>query len=734
MVSALAAVRAAIARAVLGDTDDAAVTLGAITLRPHQRDALRRVRASIESAGGALLADDPGLGKTFVALALARDFPAAIIVAPAALRSMWREAAAAAGVNAPFVSLESLSRRDATVDVRGALVIVDEAHHVSNPGAARYSRLAKLAAYHRVLLLSATPVRNRRSELSALLALFMGPRAFALADAARAQCIVRRSGDASLLPAIDGPHWHRVSSIPRLRALISRLPPPLPALDGREASALLMMTLARCWASSLAALDTALRRRLQRGATLRETLDAGRLPTRDELRAWTMGDDAVQLAFPMFAVHEAPDADRLRAVLDVHLGAVIALRAHVRPRVARDTTARAEILVALRRAHSGARIIAFTSHAATAEALYGALRRERGVALLTARGARTAGGSRPRADVIDALSGVARARAHDDISLVLATDLLSEGVNLQGASVVVHLDQPWTPSGLDQRVGRAVRMGSAHVRVHVHGIAPPPGAERIIALQHRMTKKRSEQIEAHRPAHEWEVLRAAVRDWNTTQFDGVRNSVRVAVQNNVQNAEGRGTRIRRPLVASVRAARSGFIATVDVQNATSLLCGVPGAGGRWRVSDSPGLIAQLVNAVQSRSMKSDGRFESAARAAIDRWKAARYARESIGNAADGSRGRRLLLARLDAAIRSASVHTRAPLAGRLVRVRALVDQAISAGAERILDDLARGDTPTLESLLAACEAKLSATATRATPATNRAPGITHALLLLRRHP
>ena len=37
----------------------------------------------------------------------------------------------------------------------------------------------------------------------------------------------------------------------------------------------------------------------------------------------------------------------------------------------------------------------------------------------------------------------------------------AEGHNLQNASVIVHLDLPWLPSGLEQRVGRAARPGAA---------------------------------------------------------------------------------------------------------------------------------------------------------------------------------------------------------------------------------------------------------------------------------
>ena len=768
---ALTVVLDTIARAVLGDADDMdkhAVTFGTVTLRAHQRDALRRVRASIARVGGALLADEPGLGKTFVALALAREFPATIIVAPAGLRTMWRSAAAAAGVEVPFVSLETLSRRDANIEshmeANGGLVIVDEAHHACNPAAARYARLARLLSYRRVLLLTATPVRNRSAELAALLALFMGPRAYVLDDAALSRCIVRRGGDASLRPAIDGPHWHRVRSIPRLGEMIAALPPPLPALDGREATALLGMTLARCWASSLAALYAALRRRLQHGAALAALLDDGRVPTRGELRAWVVGDDAVQLAFPMLALHETPDVARLRAVLEAHLDAVRALRARVRAHVSRDSHARARLLLDLRRRFADSRIVAFTAHAATAEALYRALSRESGVALLTARGARTAGGSRPRADVIDALASEDRgagagegagaagreslraARARDDISLVIATDLLSEGVNLQGASVIVHLDVPWTPAGLDQRVGRAARMGSPHECVHVYGIAPPLATERLLALERRLARKHAEQVEAGRAPRATEQLRALVHSWRSNEprdepskkrhdRDAVKD-VHVNVRHDVQSAEDVNTEESGPLVANVRAARPGFIAVVETRGESEVVCGALHGNRRWKISDAPGDLCEMAMAVRPHDAGPDAgpdaAFESHACAALARWLAGRRARESSGAADMPSRARRLLLARIDSAVRRAGAHARAVLAERIERVRDCIDGAVSAGAERTLDELARSHASQpadLEFWLAACETSLPGGASRPAP---REDDAVVALLLLRR--
>ena len=119
--------------------------LGEIRLAPHQLDAVSRLLALLDEHGGALLADETGMGKTYVALAIARAIGDALIVAPAALRDMWRESMRRAQVNASFVSYEGLSRSAEPPVARAALLIADEAHHARNPRTRRYDVLANLA-------------------------------------------------------------------------------------------------------------------------------------------------------------------------------------------------------------------------------------------------------------------------------------------------------------------------------------------------------------------------------------------------------------------------------------------------------------------------------------------------------------------------------------------------------------------------------------------------------------
>ena len=49
--------------------------------------------------------------------------------------------------------------------------------------------------------------------------------------------------------------------------------------------------------------------------------------------------------------------------------------------------------------------------------------------------------------------------------VLLLSRIGQEGHNLQAASALTHLDLPWVPTGLEQRVGRAARPGSRHASV-----------------------------------------------------------------------------------------------------------------------------------------------------------------------------------------------------------------------------------------------------------------------------
>ena len=475
-------------------TGDGAV--GDVDLWPHQRDAVTRLHAAIAEFGGALLADDVGTGKTFVALAIASRYASPLIVAPAALRESWRAAVERAGRTLPFVSFESLSRGRCTPSGHDML-IVDEAHHARNPLAKRYGALARLVAGIPVLLLTATPIHNDRNDLVALLALFLGARAAALDDAALARCVVRRGREvfdgAARVPAVRGPiALASDSSDDATPDAILALPPPLPAADSGTADALLTITLLRQWASSQGALLAAIRRRLAIAHALASTLDCGRYPTRAELSAWTLGDDAQQLVMSdlLAPAGDVAPAAELRSAVGAHIEGLRALRrvAGADPDMDRR---RARRLRDAWSAHPGARSIAFTQFAETVGAYWRELRDQPRVCALTAKGGRVAGGAVSRGEALGNFTPGHRVRtdAARRIDAMLVTDLASEGLDLQEASVLVHLDLPWTPARLEQRLGRIVRPGSPHEIVHVYAMEAPVHAATLLDIRRRLAAK-----------------------------------------------------------------------------------------------------------------------------------------------------------------------------------------------------------------------------------------------------
>ena len=468
--------------------------LGEVTLRPHQVDAARRIRVILAHAGGALLCDEVGLGKTYVALAVARSHARPLVVAPASLRDMWQAAAMKARVGIHFLSAQSLSRtRSAACECD--LVIVDEAHYFRTPSAKRYASLVALTARAPVVLLSATPVHNHRSDVTALLSLFLGSAARDVTDAESALYLVRRGRTeaGASFPHVRDPVRLPVPHDSNRLELLLALPPPTPARDGGLADALVTRALVRLWASSDAALREGLRRRIAKTIAIRVALEEGRYPTSEELRSWTYADGAVQLGFPsVLSPDRLPESDRLLRTVREHEAALSELLESL-PRESIADAARVERLRALRRRHAGMKIVAFSQFTDTVARLYRGIEGDGGVAMLTARGARIASGSITRAEAIARFAPLAASTpvppAREAISLLIATDLLSEGVNLQDAAVVVHLDLPWTAATLEQRVGRVARLGSCHPEVLVYAMAPPAPSDQLLRAEAIIRRK-----------------------------------------------------------------------------------------------------------------------------------------------------------------------------------------------------------------------------------------------------
>lgn len=63
------------------------------------------------------------------------------------------------------------------------------------------------------------------------------------------------------------------------------------------------------------------------------------------------------------------------------------------------------------------------------------------------------------------------------ISAMFCSDAASEGLNLQAARILINVDVPWTPSRLEQRIGRVARLGQRASSVDIYNIWYPQSIE-----------------------------------------------------------------------------------------------------------------------------------------------------------------------------------------------------------------------------------------------------------------
>ena len=83
----------------------------------------------------------------------------------------------------------------------------------------------------------------------------------------------------------------------------------------------------------------------------------------------------------------------------------------------------------------------------------------------------------------------------NELRVVLATDVLSEGQNLQDCAVVVNFDLPWAIIRLIQRAGRVDRIGQQSDTILCYSFLPAEGVERIIRLRSRVRQRLQENAE-----------------------------------------------------------------------------------------------------------------------------------------------------------------------------------------------------------------------------------------------
>ena len=85
--------------------------------------------------------------------------------------------------------------------------------------------------------------------------------------------------------------------------------------------------------------------------------------------------------------------------------------------------------------------------------------------------------------------------AEQELRILLATDVLSEGQNLQDSAIVVNYDLPWAIIRLIQRAGRVDRIGQESEEILCYSFLPAEGVENLIRLRGRVRQRLHENAE-----------------------------------------------------------------------------------------------------------------------------------------------------------------------------------------------------------------------------------------------
>ena len=141
--------------------------------------------------------------------------------------------------------------------------------------------------------------------------------------------------------------------------------------------------------------------------------------------------------------------------------------------------------------HSKEKVIVFTQYSDTALYVYKQLKR-RGfdhIGYVT-------GGYKNPTEMVERFSPVSNGKTNlspdDEIRVLIATDVLSEGQNLQDAHVIVNYDLPWAIIRLIQRAGRVDRIGQKEDKIFCYSFFPADGVESIIRLRSRLNERINE--------------------------------------------------------------------------------------------------------------------------------------------------------------------------------------------------------------------------------------------------
>lgn len=152
-----------------------------------------------------------------------------------------------------------------------------------------------------------------------------------------------------------------------------------------------------------------------------------------------------------------------------------------------------ELIKLITEKHGNDKVLVFTQYADTAEYLYEQLQARKIPNVACATG----GSDNPTliASRFSPVSNEYQFCGDRETRVLIATDVLSEGQNLQDGHIIVNFDLPWAIIKLIQRAGRVDRIGQKSEEILCYNFLPAEGVEKILTLRARLKKRLKQNAE-----------------------------------------------------------------------------------------------------------------------------------------------------------------------------------------------------------------------------------------------
>ena len=594
------------------DVEEDIATDQNLPLTNFQKHGVTRALKLIRDIGGVIVADEVGLGKTFIAGEILQRYQErrqrALVICPASLRdSTWDQFLNQYQMFAECISFEQLASdvqlRDLHLRPNAKskqlrnpieeyqLIIVDEAHNYRNPSAPTRAAALRQLLYGKkrdLLLLTATPVNNSLWDLYHLLRFFLRQDShlanqgilsirdlfslamredpanlspdvlFPVIDATtvkRTRQFVKkhyekesiRLSNGKLVPIVfphpvaKSIHYNLDETLPNFfdqledalnpdsdsSISFTRYTPDRFRLDQnvedhqqQNPIGLLRSLLLKRFESSVFAFSESIRRMISEHTTFLEALDAGYVVTTDFLHEWANDDEVEFLElldtspqsqpaseYDIAGLQQTVECDRnllsdlvkqfnqMTPQRDPKLKALVKTLASIVEQAQHESTDNLD-------ESQKRKVIIYTSFKDTVDWIENYLKHElennSSIShyrnrMVSVSGSSLSADENSRVHVVTGFAPISmggRAESDADLyDLLITTDVLAEGVNLQQCRNIINFDMPWNPMRLVQRHGRIDRIGSPHNRVYLRTFFPVDRLDQLLNLEQRILNK-----------------------------------------------------------------------------------------------------------------------------------------------------------------------------------------------------------------------------------------------------